>query len=138
MAGIIGVSGLAITTILSLFTAYKYFFEVGKVNDVYQTFIVGETVWMRFTDLLHIDMGILLDPISIMMLVVVSSISLMVHIYSMGYMKGESGFNRDYACLSLFTFSMYCLLIAPNIFQMYIFWVLVGVSSFFFIGFFNA
>jgi len=136
LAGTIGVLGLSTTTLLSLYTAYKYFFEVGKVGEVYQTIIAAQTTWINFTDTLHIDMGVLLDPISIMMLVVVSTISLMVHIYSLGYMKGEEGFNRYYASLSLFTFSMYSLVIATNIFQMYIFWELVGVSSFLLIGYY--
>ncbi|NCP21548.1 MAG: NADH-quinone oxidoreductase subunit L [Flavobacteriales bacterium CG_4_9_14_0_2_um_filter_35_242] len=136
VAGAIGVLGLSTTTLLSLYTAYKYFFEVGKVNEVYQTIIGTKTTWIHFSEVLHIDMGVLLDPISIMMLVVVSSISLMVHIYSLGYMKGEIGFNRYYAFLSLFTFSMYSLVVATNIFQMYIFWELVGVSSFLLIGYY--
>jgi NADH-quinone oxidoreductase subunit L len=83
-------------------------------------------------------MGILLDPISVMMLIVVSRVSFMVHIYSLGYMKGEKGFERFYAFLSLFTFSMLGLVVATNIFQMYIFWELVGVSSFLLIGFYYS
>ena len=71
-----------------------------------------------------------------MMLVVISTVSLMVHIYSLGYMKGEVGFQRYYAFLSLFTFSMLGLVVATNIFQMYIFWELVGVSSYLLIGFY--
>ncbi len=70
--------------------------------------------------------GILLDPISVMMLIVISTVSLMVHIYSFGYMKGEVGFQRYYAFLSLFTMSMLGLVVATNIFQMYLFWELVG------------
>ena len=81
-------------------------------------------------------MGILLDPISVMMLVVISTVSLMVHIYSFGYMKGEVGFQRYYAFLSLFTFCMLGLVVATNIFQMYVFWELVGVSSYLLIGFY--
>ena len=81
-------------------------------------------------------MGVLLDPISVMMLVVISTVSFMVHIYSLGYMKGEKGFERYYAFLSLFTFSMHGLVVATNIFQMYIFWELVGVSSYLLIGFY--
>jgi NADH-quinone oxidoreductase subunit L len=68
--------------------------------------------------------------------VVITTVSLMVHIYSIGYMKGESGFQRYYALLSLFTFSMLGLVVAGNIFQMYIFWELVGVSSYSLIGFY--
>jgi NADH-quinone oxidoreductase subunit L len=79
---------------------------------------------------------VLLDPISVMMLVVISTVSLMVHIYSFGYMKGEKGFQRYYAFLSLFTMSMLGLVVATNIFQMYLFWELVGVSSYLLIGFY--
>ena len=81
-------------------------------------------------------MGVLLDPISVMMLVVITTVSLMVHIYSFGYMKGERGFQRYYAFLSLFSFSMLGLVVATNIFQMYIFWELVGASSYLLIGFY--
>ena len=81
-------------------------------------------------------MGIMLDPISVMMLVVVTFISLMVHIYSLGYMKGEERFPTYYAFLGLFTFSMLGLVMSSNIFQIYIFWELVGVSSFLLIGYY--
>ena len=81
-------------------------------------------------------MGILLDPISVMMIVVVTFVSLMVHIYSLGYMKGEERYATYYSFLSLFTFSMLGLVLSTNIFQTYIFWELVGVSSFLLIGFY--
>jgi NADH-quinone oxidoreductase subunit L len=81
-------------------------------------------------------MGIILDPISVMMLVVVTFVSLTVHIFSLGYMKGEERFATYYSFLSLFTFSMLGLVIASNIFQIYIFWELVGVSSYLLIGFY--
>ncbi|MDO9153905.1 MAG: NADH-quinone oxidoreductase subunit L, partial [Paludibacter sp.] len=135
VAGIVGVGGLLASTILSFYTAYQYFFKVGKVEGVYQTF-VEKTRWMNFTDTLHIDMGVLIDPISVMMLVVVSTISLMVHLYSRGYMHGDQGFTRFFAYLSLFSFSMYGLVLATNLFQIYIFWELVGVSSFLLIGYY--
>ncbi|MDZ4146770.1 MAG: NADH-quinone oxidoreductase subunit L [Flavobacteriaceae bacterium] len=135
VSGYIGVFGLLTSTILSYFAAYQYFFVFGKLEGVYQTF-AQKTVWMNFTDTLHIDMGILIDPISVMMLVVVSTISLMVHIYSRGYMKGDEGYTRFFAFLSLFTFSMYGLVLATNLFQIYIFWELVGVSSFLLIGYY--
>ncbi|SOC81517.1 NADH-quinone oxidoreductase subunit L [Salinimicrobium sediminis] len=134
-SGVIGVAGLFTSTLLSYYTAWQYFFVSGKVNGVYQTF-VEKTVWINFTDTLHIDMGVLVDPISVMMLIVVSTVSLMVHIYSRGYMKGDDGFTRFFAYLSLFTFSMYGLVLATNLFQIYIFWELVGVSSFLLIGYY--
>ena len=92
--------------------------------------------WLQLTDKLHIDMGVLLDPISVMMLIVITTVSFMVHIYSLGYMKGEKGFERFYAFLSLFTFSMLGLVWLPISFQMYIFWELVGISSYLLIGFY--
>lgn len=135
ISGYIGVFGLLVSAVLSLNAAYQYFFISGKVDGVYQTF-VDKMVWMNFSDTLHIDMGILVDPISVMMLVVVSVVSLMVHIYSRGYMKGDDGYTKFFSFLSLFTFSMYGLVLATNLFQIYIFWELVGVSSFLLIGYY--
>ena len=136
-AGLIGTAGLAVTAVLAYWAAFDYFFVDGKGADgVYQKITEYNWVWLRFTENLHIDLGVLLDPISCMMLVVITTVSLMVHIYSLGYMKGERGFARYYAFLSLFSFSMLGLVVATNIFQMYIFWELVGVSSYLLIGFY--
>jgi NADH-quinone oxidoreductase subunit L len=136
LSGLLGTAGLAVITILSYFTAYKYFFGGENAEEGFQKIQAFNTVWLNLTDKLHIDLGILLDPISVMMLVVITTVSLMVHIYSLGYMKGEKGFERFFAFLSLFSFSMLGLVVATNIFQMYIFWELVGVSSFLLIGFY--
>ena len=136
LSGLLGTAGLGIITFLSYFAAYQYFFRSEKIADTYQQITAFNTVWLRLTENLHIDMGILLDPISIMMLIVVTTVSFMVHIYSLGYMKGEKGFERFFAFLSLFSFSMLGLVVATNIFQMYIFWELVGVSSYLLIGFY--
>ncbi len=135
ISGYIGVGGLTTSAILSFYTAYQYFFVHGKVDGVYQT-LVQKTTWMNFTDTLAIDMGVLVDPISIMMLIVVSIVSLMVHIYSRGYMKGDEGYTRFFAFLGLFSFSMFGLVLATNLFQIYIFWELVGVSSYLLIGYY--
>jgi NADH-quinone oxidoreductase subunit L len=135
-SGILGCTVLLVVTVLSLYTAYQYFFVDGKVNGVYPTLIPIKYSWLSFSDALSIDMGIVLDPISVMMLVVVSFVSLMVHVYSLGYMKGEQRFSTYYAYLSLFTFSMLGLVLASNIFQIYIFWELVGISSYLLIGFY--
>ena len=135
-SGWIGTVGLAISTVLSYITAYQYFFVLEQESEVYQKKIPFIIEWLRFNNTLHIDLGILLDPISVMMLVVITTVSLMVHIYSLEYMKGEEGFVRFYAFLSLFTFSMLGLVIATNIFQMYMFWELVGLSSYLLIGYY--
>ncbi len=135
VAGCIGSLSLAAVTLLSYLTAGIYFTSP-RVDGSFGKWQPYNFEWLHFTDKLQIDLGILLDPISVMMLVVITTISLMVHIYSLGYMKGERGFQRYYAFLSLFTFSMLGLVVAPNIFQMYIFWELVGVSSYLLIGFY--
>lgn len=135
-SGIIGTLLLLTSTVLALYTAYEYFFVYGKVDGVYQKLIPLQYTWLEFSKGLSIDMGLLLDPISVMMLVVVTFVSLMVHIYSLGYMKGEERYPTYYAFLSLFTFSMLGLVLSSNLFQIYIFWELVGVSSFLLIGFY--
>lgn len=135
LAGIIGTAGMAFATVLAYTIAYQYFFVIGN-PDNWQAIQPINFEWLRFTENLHINLGIMLDPISVMMLVVITTVSLMVHIYSMGYMHGERGFQRYYSFLSLFSFSMLGLVVATNIFQMYIFWELVGVSSYSLIGFY--
>lgn len=135
-SGIIGTALLLTSTILALYTAYDYFFVYGNVNGVYQKFVPLQLTWLEFSEGVSIDMGLLIDPISVMMLVVVTFVSLMVHIYSLGYLKGEERFPTYYAFLGLFTFSMLGLVVASNIFQIYIFWELVGVSSFLLIGYY--
>ena len=134
-SGLVGTLSMAVTTALAYGTAWQYF-TTAKVDGIYQKWVPFNIEWLRFTDNLHIDLGVLLDPISVMMLVVITTVSLMVHVYSLGYMKGERGFERYYAFLSLFSCSMLGLVVATNIFQMYIFWELVGVSPYLLIGFY--
>ena len=134
-AGLIGTCSLGLVTVLSYFTAFQYFTSPRLADGTLATFVPYNFTWLPLGHL-HFDLGILLDPISVMMLIVISTVSLMVHIYSFGYMHGEKGFQRYYAFLSLFTMSMLGLVLATNIFQMYMFWELVGVSSYLLIGFY--
>ena len=135
-AGAIGTLILGAVVVLSYVTAFQYFSAPRLEDGTFATLIPYNFTWLPFTETLRFDLGILLDPISVMMLIVISTVSLMVHIYSFGYMKGETGFQRYYAFLSLFTMSMLGLVVATNIFQMYLFWELVGVSSYLLIGFY--
>ncbi|HLG33338.1 MAG TPA: NADH-quinone oxidoreductase subunit L [Bacteroidia bacterium] len=135
-SGIIGTTILFISALISLVTAYNYFFVNGKVDGVYQTIVAFKYTWLQFSPDVSIDMGVILDPISVMMIVVVSFVSFMVHFYSIGYMKGEERYPTFFAFLNLFTFSMLGLVMSSNIFQIYIFWELVGVSSFLLIGYY--
>ena len=134
-AGLIGTTSLGIVTLLSYVTAFHYFTAERCADGAFATLVPYNFTWLPLGNL-HFDLGIMLDPISVMMLIVISTVSFMVHIYSFGYMHGEKGFQRYYAFLSLFTMSMLGLVVATNIFQMYLFWELVGVSSYLLIGFY--
>lgn len=137
ISGLIGTILMGTVTALSYYTAYTYFTAPRLADGTFQTLIPYNFTWLPFfNESLHFNLGILLDPISVMMLIVISTVSLMVHLYSFGYMHGERGFQRYYAFLSLFTMSMLGLVLATNIFQMYLFWELVGVSSYLLIGFY--
>ena len=94
----------------------------------------GAHEWV-FVDPLRIDIGITLDGLSALMLVIVTGVSLLVQIYSQEYMRGDEGYNRYYAFMSLFTAAMLGLVIASSILQLFVFWELVGVSSYLLIGF---
>lgn len=121
-------------SILSIFSslcisfkiAYNFFCNPKPISLVIPWFKTGETI---------ISLGAIIDPLSIVMLVVVSFVSLLIQIYSRGYMKEDPGFSRYYAFLSLFSFSMLTLILSNNFVQMFISWELVGVCSYLLIGF---
>lgn len=137
-AGLVGTAVLGVVAVMAYYTAFEYFFQTPRTAEgVLSTLMPYNFTWLPFfVKGLSFNMGIMLDPISVMMLIVITTVSLMVHIYSFGYMHGERGFQRYYAFLSLFTMSMLGLVVATNIFQMYMFWELVGVSSYLLIGFY--
>src|SRR5205809_1332826 len=89
--------------------------------------------WLEVGDL-QVDFGLRLDPLSLLMLLVVTGVGGAIHIFSWGYMREDRAFSRYFACLSLFTFSMLGVVLANNFAMMFIFWELVGVSSYLLIG----
>lgn len=111
VAGLIGTAVLGVLWCMSLYTAYEYFFAVGRdaATGLYPTVTVFNFTWLKFTDLLTFNIGFRLTPISVMMLIVITTVSFMVHIYSFGYMAErdenykaegyEKGFQRFYAFL---------------------------------------
>ena len=145
-AGIAGTLGMGVTMTLAYITAFTYFFSgspdfIDAESHTRLQAVIFNYDWLAFTESLVIRLGFLLDPISALLLVVITTISFMVHLYSNGYMRDhhgvwETGFQRFYAFLSIFSFSMLGLVVATNIFQMYIFWELVGASSYLLIGFY--
>ena len=92
------------------------------------------TNWLSIGNL-NVDFGLKLDRLSLMMMLIVTGVGGAIHIYSFGYMHEDHGFSRFFACLSLFTFSMLGVVLANNFIELFIFWELVGVSSYLLIGF---
>ena len=94
----------------------------------------GAHEWLTLFDL-HIDVGVRLDGLSAIMAFVVTSVSLLVQIYSVGYMRGDRGYGRYYAFMSLFTAAMLGLVLASSLLQLFVHWELVGLASYLLIGF---
>ena len=93
-----------------------------------------EFEWLRMNNFV-LELGYLIDPLSSLILVVVSSVAFLVLIYTDGYMAMDEGYLRFFGYLSLFTASMLGLVLSPNLIQIYIFWELIGVCSYLLIGF---
>ena len=145
LTGVIGTLGMLVTTVIAYGVALTYFFGTGEgqlaADGTRQAVVVFNPAWLSFSEDLVVRMGVMLDPIAAMMLIVITTVSMMVHLYSLGYMSdhegnAEKGFQRYYAFLALFTFSMLGLVVATNIFQIFIFFEMVGVSSYLLIGFY--
>lgn len=113
----------------SLFAALQ-FYRGGENVAMFQT------TWLTFSKGMQINMGIVANRLTLLMIIVVSGVSFLVHLYSTYYMKGEERLHSYFAYLQLFTFSMLGLVLSTNLFQLYFFWELVGLSSFLLIGFY--
>ena len=123
---------LAISLVAStvpLIVAWTFFFTLGGEKPIIYNFD-----WL-VSDAVKVPFGFLLDPTSLLMFVIVATISWLVQIYSIGYMGGDPGFGRYYADLSLFALAMLTLVISSGLLQLYIAWELVGLASYFLIGF---
>jgi len=124
ISGYINSLFIGISLILSLIILFN---PSGVTNQINLT-------WLNLFDL-NITFGLLIDPLTSIMMVIVSGISFLVQIYSLGYMHGDKSYTRYFAYMSLFTGSMLGLVMSRNILQLFIFWELVGVTSYLLIGF---
>jgi len=121
--------GVAVAFILSVGVFKQVIFDGASYNDrVYQWLQAGS---------LSIEVGFMVDSLTAMMLVVVTFVSLMVHIYTIGYMQGDDGYSRFFSYISLFTFSMLMLVMANNFMQLFFCWEAVGLVSYLLIGFWS-
>ena len=127
LAGYLTIAAVAGSLVLSLWALAETRGHEGALGwDSHLWFTVGG---------LEVRIGILMDSLTAVMAVVVCGVSLMVQVYSQGYMRGDPGYARYYAFMSLFTASMLGLVLARSILQMYVFWELVGLCSYLLIGF---
>ncbi|SVD94254.1 uncharacterized protein METZ01_LOCUS447108, partial [marine metagenome] len=117
-----GMLGIAISFFANIF------------NNTGNPILEASVSWFT-TGHFSIDLGFLIDNVAAIMMLVVAIISFLVHFYSVGYMKGDPRYSRYFAYLGLFTFSMNGIVLADNLVMMYIFWELVGLSSYLLIGF---
>ena len=136
VSGWLATGAMIFCAVLSLLVAKEYFTNPATSGHPNQIETIFRFPWLVFNDKLSIDICLVIDSLTAMMLVVVTFVSAMVHIFSLAYMKGEERYTTYFAFLGLFTFSMLGLVMAGNLFQIYICWELVGVSSFLLIGYY--
>lgn len=136
LAGMVATVSVGASAVSAYAVALSYFNLLPDAQGLRPTLIPWRFAWVNYMEGLRVDLGVLIDPISVLLMVVVTTVSFLVHLYSMGYMHGESGYGRYFTWLNLFTFSMLGLVVAPNIIQTYVFWELVGASSFLLIGYY--
>ena len=119
--------GVLVAFVISVMTLWSVAFEGARFNQtLYTWMVVGN---------LKMEVGFLIDGLSAMMMCVVTFVSLMVHIYTIGYMEEDEGYNRFFAYISLFTFSMLMLVMSNNLLQLFFGWEAVGLVSYLLIGF---
>ena len=135
LAGIVATSAVFVTAALAYTLGWEYF-TLYPPGGEHPAVVAWSMEWLHYMDILTVKAGVLVDGISVLLMLVVTTVSSLVHLYSIGYMKGDEGYGRFFTYLNLFTFSMLGLVVAPNIVQMYVCWELVGVSSFLLIGFY--
>ncbi len=130
LSSYISIAGVAIPFFLTL----KPFFQLINSHGHFKP-IETTITWIDVPGL-TVEIGTLIDPLSINMLMVVTGVGSLIHIFARGYMHGEEGFSRFFACMSLFIFSMLGIVLSVNYLQIFIFWELVGLSSYLLIGYY--
>jgi NADH-quinone oxidoreductase subunit L len=129
LSGYITIGAVASSLILSLWLL------LSLLNTPSHELSVPDFNWLIIEGVINIHFGLTLDMLTAVMLIVVTTVSLMVQIYSQGYMSGDPGYQRYFAFMSLFTTAMLGLVMTSNLLIMYIFWELVGLCSYLLIGF---
>ncbi len=136
-AGPVATLSVLASMVCAYILAWEYF-TLYPAGTEHPAIVPWAFEWLRYQRGLAVNVGVIVDPISVLLMIVVTTVSALVHIYSNAYMHGDYGFGRYFTFLNLFTFSMLGLVVAPNVIQMYVCWELVGVSSFLLIGFYYS
>ena len=126
LSAVLSLAAITISFVCALFLCIRHWHLDAPLQYTGRWLVSGDIV---------VPFGYLLDPTSLLMLVIVALICFLVQVYSLGYMAGDPGFSRYYAFMSLFAWAMLSLTLSPTMLQLYIFWELVGVSSYLLIGF---
>lgn len=127
---VVTILGVLISTVLSLYVFNHHVLDGGEI------FNQNLYTWMQIGEL-NVSVGFLIDNLTAIMLVVVSFVSLMVHIYTIGYMRDDAGYTKFFSYISLFTFSMFMLVMSNNFMQLFFGWEAVGLVSYLLIGFWH-
>ncbi len=128
MAATVTIAGVAASCLLSILVFKQHVFDGAPVfNEAVYTWLVSDGIRMQI--------GFLIDPLTVMMMVVVTFVSLCVHVYTIGYMHEDPGYQRFFSYISLFTFAMLMLVMSNNFLQLFFGWEAVGVVSYLLIGF---
>ena len=126
ISGFITVGTVFLSFVLSIVSLINFNDQGAQLIDSFDWLMIGDV---------GIKTGFLIDPLTSIMLIVVTGVSLMIQIYSIGYMASDEGYSRYFSFMALFTFSMLGLVLSKNLIHLFIFWELVGVSSYLLIGF---
>jgi NADH-quinone oxidoreductase subunit L len=126
MSAALSIAAVGVSLLCALFLLTTHWEIESPIQFTFRWVVSGD---------IHIPFGYLLDPTSLLMLVVVAVISFLVQLYSIGYMAGDAGFSRYFAFMSLFAWAMMSLALSSSMLQLYVFWELVGLSSYLLIGF---
>ncbi|MCL0057859.1 NADH-quinone oxidoreductase subunit L, partial [Dehalococcoidales bacterium] len=123
IASLLGSFGLSIWALISVLAIPE------------RELLIPDISWVVIEGEITIHLGLIVDSLTVVMLIVITVVSLMVQIYSLGYMRGDPGYHRYFAFMSLFTASMLGLVMADNLLLLFVFWELVGLCSYLLIGF---
>ena len=129
VAGYITITAIGASLVLSIWALFSV------MGTPHHEVPIPDVSWVVIEDGVTIHLGLIMDSLTAVMLIVVTLVSLMIQIYSQGYMHGDPGYHRYYAWMSLFTASMIGLVLADNLIFLFVFWELVGLCSYLLIGF---